>query len=106
MLLSGRWFRAARASGPWTFVRADQLPAAFKNVPAASDIGGVRVSVAGTEEAEDAMLDSAIPQTQNTPTQVLEIASHYCAVDNGVWFVSPSAMGPWARGAEGRLRHF
>ncbi len=127
VLLSGRWFRAASASGPWTFVRADQLPAAFKSIPAASDIGGVRVSVAGTAEAEDAMLDSAIPQTaaikrgeaklevhyegepkfekipgtsvslaQNTPTQVLEIGGKYYAVDNGVWFVSASAKGPWA----------
>ena len=63
VLLSGRWFRAASASGPWTFVRADQLPPTFAKIPAASDIGGVRVSVAGTEEAEDAVLDAAIPKT-------------------------------------------
>ena len=63
VLLSGRWFRAAGASGPWTFVRADQLPPTFAKIPAASDIGGVRVSVAGTEEAEDAVLDAAIPKT-------------------------------------------
>ncbi len=63
VLLSGRWFRAASPSGPWTFVRADQLPPTFAKIPAASDIGGVRVSVAGTEEAEDAVLDAAIPKT-------------------------------------------
>jgi hypothetical protein len=63
VLLSGRWFRAASANGPWTFVRADQLPPTFAKIPAASDIGGVRVSVAGTEEAEDAVLDAAIPKT-------------------------------------------
>jgi hypothetical protein len=63
VLLSGRWFRAATTSGPWTFVRADQLPESFKKIPAGSDLGGVRVSVAGTEEAEDAMLDAQIPQT-------------------------------------------
>jgi hypothetical protein len=63
VLLSGRWFRATGASGPWAFVRADQLPPTFAKIPAASDIGGVRVSVAGTEEAEDAVLDSAIPKT-------------------------------------------
>jgi hypothetical protein len=63
LLLSGRWFRAASTSGPWTFVRADLLPESFKKVPAGSDIGGVRVSVAGTEEAEDAVLDAAIPKT-------------------------------------------
>ena len=127
VLLSGRWFRAAGASGPWTFVRADQLPPTFAKIPAASDIGGVRVSVAGTEEAEDAVLDAAIPKTAainrseakldvqyegepkfekiastsvsqavNTPAQVLQIGSQYYAVDNGVWFVSPSPKGPWA----------
>ena len=44
-------------------MRADQLPPTFAKIPAASDIGGVRVSVAGTEEAEDAVLDTAIPKT-------------------------------------------
>lgn len=63
LLLSGRWFRSAGTAGPWAFVRPDQLPDGFKNIPAASDLGGVRVSVAGTEEAEDAVLDAAIPTT-------------------------------------------
>jgi hypothetical protein len=63
LLLSGRWYRAARAEGPWEFVRADKLPDAFAEIPPASDIGGLRVSVAGTEEAEQAMLDAAVPQT-------------------------------------------
>jgi hypothetical protein len=63
VLLSGRWYRSKSESGPWTFVPADELPASFKDIPPASDIGGLRVSVAGTEEAEDAMLDAAIPQT-------------------------------------------
>jgi hypothetical protein len=63
VLVSGRWFRAAGGAGPWAFVRGDQLPEAFKTIPAGSEIAGVRVSVAGTEEAEDAMLDADIPQT-------------------------------------------
>ncbi len=63
ILLSGRWYRAAAASGPWTFVRPDQLPTSFGKIPAGSDIGGLRTSIAGTEEAEDAVLDMAIPQT-------------------------------------------
>lgn len=127
VLLSGRWFRAASTRGPWTFVRADQLPESFREIPADSDLGGVRVSVAGTEEAEDAVLDAAVPQTAaierseakleveydgdpkfepiagtsvsyavNTPVQVLQISSHYYAVDNGVWFEAGSPTGPWA----------
>jgi hypothetical protein len=63
VLLSGRWFRSASEAGPWTFVRGDQVPAAFKAIPADSALGGVRTSVAGTDEANDAMLDAQIPQT-------------------------------------------
>lgn len=63
LLLSGRWYRAKAQGGPWTFVRADQLPASFKDIPPESDIGGLRTSVAGTPEAEEAVLGAAIPQT-------------------------------------------
>ncbi len=63
LLLSGRWFRAKTNDGPWVFVRPDELPASFASIPPASDIGGLRSSVAGTAEADDAMRDAAIPQT-------------------------------------------
>jgi len=126
VLLSGRWYRSKSQQGPWTFVRADELPASFKDIPPASDIGGLRTAVAGTEEAEQAVLDSQIPQTAaikrseasltveydgkpkfekipgtsvayavNTGAQVLEVDKIYYAVDNGVWFTSGSATGPW-----------
>jgi hypothetical protein len=63
LLLSGRWYRSKSAQGPWTFVPANELPEAFAQIPPDSDIGGLRSSVAGTDEAEQAMLDAAIPQT-------------------------------------------
>lgn len=63
LLLSGRWFKAKKEAGPWTFVRGDKLPASFNDIPPESDIGGLRVSVAGTSEANQAMLDAQIPQT-------------------------------------------
>jgi hypothetical protein len=63
VLLSGRWYRSKSTSGPWTFVRADELPPGFKEIPPASDIGGLRASVAGTDEAVEAELDAQIPQT-------------------------------------------
>jgi hypothetical protein len=63
VLLSGRWYRSKSQDGPWTFVPADELPASFSEIPPASDIGGLRTSVAGTDEAEDAVLDQQIPQT-------------------------------------------
>ena len=61
--LSGRWFRAKNTDGPWTFVRSDKLPDGFREIPPASDIGGVRTSVAGTDEANEAIADAQIPQT-------------------------------------------
>lgn len=125
LLLSGRWYRAKAEAGPWTFVPPDELPPAFAAIPPASDIGGIRTSVAGTPEAEEAILDAQIPQTAaisrdatlevsyqgepkfepvtgtsvayavNTATQVLRIAGVYYAADNGVWFTSGKATGPW-----------
>ncbi len=127
VLLSGRWFRSKSQDGPWTFVRSDELPQSFASIPPESDIGGLRVSVAGTDEANDAMLDAQIPETaaierskaslsveydgkpkfesisgtkvsyaSNTAAQVLLIDGRYYAVDNGVWFDSKDASGPWA----------
>ena len=63
LLLSGRWFSSKSEKGPWAFVRADKLPASFKEIPPESAIGGLRTSVAGTDEAEQAVLDAQIPQT-------------------------------------------
>ncbi|OGF04745.1 MAG: hypothetical protein A2W00_09645 [Candidatus Eisenbacteria bacterium RBG_16_71_46] len=63
VLLSGRWFTAATPDGPWTFVRGDQLPAVFAQVPLDSPKGNILASVAGTEQADDAVADAGIPQT-------------------------------------------
>jgi len=63
VLLSGRWFRAPSQNGPWTFVRGDSLPASFAQVPADSPKGNILASVAGTDQAEDAVADAEIPQT-------------------------------------------
>lgn len=63
VLLSGRWFESNNEKGPWSFVRADKLPQSFKEIPPESAIGGIRTSIAGTVEADQAVLDSQIPQT-------------------------------------------
>ena len=63
-LLSGRWFRSKTlAGGAWTYVPPDSLPATFAKIPPDSDVGDIRASVPGTDEAEDAVLDAQIPQT-------------------------------------------
>ena len=63
LLISGRWYTAATPDGPWTFVRGDQLPAVFSEVPPDSPKGNILASVAGTDQADDAVADAEIPQT-------------------------------------------
>ena len=63
VLISGRWFRAPSTEGPWTYVRGDLLPASFKRIPLDSPKGHLLASVAGTDQAADAIADAGIPQT-------------------------------------------
>jgi hypothetical protein len=63
VLLSGRWFTSTSLNGPWTYVAADALPAAFAQIPPDSPKANVLVSVANTQAARDARLDAYIPQT-------------------------------------------
>src|SRR5437867_5870938 len=63
VLLAGRWYTAATPDGPWTFVRSDRLPAVFRQVPPDSPKGNVLASVAGTDQADDAIADAEIPET-------------------------------------------
>ncbi len=64
LLISGRWYKAkSLTDNKWTFIPPDQVPAEFANIPAESDMGNVRASVAGTQEAREAVLENSIPQT-------------------------------------------
>ena len=64
VLLSGRWFSTpALDSGTWTYVPSNALPADFSHIPADSKYADVRSHVAGTTEADEAVLDTQIPQT-------------------------------------------
>lgn len=65
VLLSGRWFRSKSLApgAAWAYVTPDALPDSFAKIPPESDSGDVRAAVAGTDEAEDAVLDAQIPQT-------------------------------------------
>ncbi len=63
-LLSGRWFAAkSLPDGPWTYVSPSKLPADFARIPEGSTKGFVLVNVAGTAQAQEAVLDNSIPQT-------------------------------------------
>jgi hypothetical protein len=124
-LISGRWFAAPDLAGPWTFVPADTLPKSFSKIEKDSEKAYLRSSVAGTEEATEAFLESQIPQTAtirrdltvevdydgspqfenidgtelqyavNTGSQVLRFEDQYFNADSGVWYVAPSPNGTW-----------
>jgi hypothetical protein len=64
VLISGRWFRASELDGPWTFVASNALPPYFSQIPAkGSPAAVVLASVAGTPQAQEAVIENSIPQT-------------------------------------------
>jgi hypothetical protein len=63
VLISGRWFRASDLAGPWTYVASSGLPADFSRIPVNSPAGVVLASVAGTPQAQEALIANSIPQT-------------------------------------------
>ena len=66
-LMSGRWFRSAALTGPWTFVAANALPADFAKIPPTSRAGAVLPTVGGTPQAQEAVISNSIPQTATVP---------------------------------------
>ncbi len=63
VLLSGRWYKSASLKGPWNYNAPDKLPADFSKIPEGSEKDDVLSSVAGTVQAQDAVMDAQIPQT-------------------------------------------
>lgn len=77
VLIAGRWYAANAIGGPWTYIASEELPADFAKIPAGSDKDAVRANVAGTEEAEEAMLDADVPQTAKVDRQTATIDVEY-----------------------------
>lgn len=65
VLISGRWFKCPSLYGPWTFVPNGTLPPDFARIPPDSPKSNVLPSVAGTPQAQEAVIASTIPQTSN-----------------------------------------
>jgi hypothetical protein len=126
ILLTGRWYVSRSMRGPWAYVPADRLPQEFAAIPEGSEKDRVLASIAGTDAANEAVLDAIIPQTasvkrneatvevtydgnpnfvnipgtrvayaDNSGTTVLLISNRFYACDNGIWFESDRADGPW-----------
>ncbi len=78
VLISGRWYVSQSLSGkPWKYVPADMLPADFARIPANSDMADVRASVAGTQEAKEAVLANQVPQTAEVDRKTASLEVNY-----------------------------
>ncbi len=77
ILVSGRWFTASSMDGGWKFVPPDKLPEDFAKIPPDSENGHLLASVAGTEEARDAVLDQYIPQTAEVDRREATVSVEY-----------------------------
>ncbi len=64
VLLSGRWYSARSFDGPWQYVPGTQLPPDFASIPDSSPKENVKASVPGTEQADEALIDNSIPQSE------------------------------------------
>jgi hypothetical protein len=78
VLLAGRWYSSPPSlDGPWTFVPPQELPEGFADIPADSEVAHVRAHVPGTVEAQEAVLDSTIPQTAAIRRDDRSVTVHY-----------------------------
>lgn len=66
-LMSGRWYRSPAIGGPWTFVPANALPPDFARIPKDAPAAAVLAAVAGTPQAQEALIANSIPQTAAVP---------------------------------------
>ena len=77
IVLAGRWYRANSLTGPWAFQPADELPRAFADIPRESNQADSLVYVAGTPEAQEAVLDAQVPQTAAVKRGEVDIKVKY-----------------------------
>ena len=84
ILVSGRWFKCASLYGPWTYVPTGTLPPDFKKIPPDSPKSNVLLSVAGTPQAQEAVISSTIPQTATIYRDKAKLSLEYVGAPNFV----------------------
>lgn len=78
ILLAGRWYYSKSLNdGDWQFMEPNDLPKDFSKIPEDSDMGNVLVSVPGTSQAENAVLEQTIPQTATVDRKEAQIKVNY-----------------------------
>jgi hypothetical protein len=78
VLVSGRWFASSSLNGPWENVPNDQLPADFAKIPNESEKENIKASVAGTEQAQEALEENSIPQTAKVVRNKAKLTAAKC----------------------------
>lgn len=63
VLISGRWFQAPDLDGPWRFVPQAELSPELARIPDDSPKENVKASVAGTVQAQEAVIANSIAET-------------------------------------------
>jgi hypothetical protein len=94
VLLAGRWYASSSLEdGEWKFIPHNELPEEFAKIPAESDMGNVRASIPGTQEAKEAVLENDIPQTAEVSRKDAKVDVKYDGdpkfekcTDNGVHY--------------------
>jgi len=78
VLLAGRWYHSKTLNdGDWKFTEPDNLPEDFSNIPDSSDMADVRISIPGTPEAQDALLEQGVPQTAKVDRKTTTVEVKY-----------------------------
>ena len=76
LLSAGRWFSARSLDGPWA-AATFKLPEDFAKIPANHPKAGVLVSVAGTPQADEAVIQASIPQTATVSRATATLTVQY-----------------------------
>ncbi len=77
ILIAGRWFSSQSMNGPWQFVPGDRLPPDFAQIPATHSKANVLVAVAGTPQANEALIANSIPQTATIKRDAAKLTVSY-----------------------------
>jgi hypothetical protein len=77
VLLSGRWYTSSKLNGTWTYVPSSKLPPSFSQIPSGSPMAHVLASVAGTPEADEAVMSAQMPQVAAVSRSAPDFAVWY-----------------------------
>ena len=77
VLVSGRWFGAPSARGPWSNLSARRLPEDFRRIPPDSPKSGALASIPDTPESREALIANSLPQNATVSKDSLTLQVPY-----------------------------